>query len=197
MPQLDDIKPQLDDIDLAESCLGGDQQDCNSLFDRHRQVLFIYIKKKVGDHEVARDLTQETLLRAYRGLRDFEWDSSFKTWLFSIAINQFRDYHRRKHALKRLGDEVPFGIEEDIDKNLRGDIEALIEKKEKMDKVNAGIQQLPKRQREILQLTQKGLNYNEIVHKLKISRIAVGTNKTEALKNLRAILKKIKKDKKK
>ncbi len=200
MPQLDDIEPQ-DDRDLAESCLKGVQKHCKRLFNKHHNILFVYIKVRVGDGEDAKDLTQETMLRAYRGLEGFSWDSSFKTWLFSIAKNQCIDYVRRKQAKKRTGNEIRIeandGMADIIDESIKSDSHAIIEKKEAMDIVNAAIRQLPKRQREVLQLRQQGFSYDQIKDKLKIKKSSVGTNLTAALKNLKALLEKHYKDKNK
>lgn len=55
-----------------------------------RRMCCVYLR----DEELARDATQETFLKAYRGLDRFRGESSERTWLMSIAINTCRDMRR-------------------------------------------------------------------------------------------------------
>ncbi len=54
---------------------------------RHQDRLYGVILRLVADSERARDLTQETFLKAYRGLRGFTGNSAFYTWIYRIARN--------------------------------------------------------------------------------------------------------------
>jgi RNA polymerase sigma-70 factor (ECF subfamily) len=49
-----------------------------------------------GDHALADDLAQETLIEAYRSLRGFQGGAKFNTWLLGIAYNRFRGHLRRR-----------------------------------------------------------------------------------------------------
>lgn len=49
-----------------------------------------------GDEETARDLAQEAMVKALVGFRRYRGDSAFRTWLFAIAANLYRDSRRRK-----------------------------------------------------------------------------------------------------
>ncbi len=49
------------------------------------EPLLRYLERNVGQHVVAEDLLQETLIRIARGLADFEGRAALKTWAFSIA----------------------------------------------------------------------------------------------------------------
>jgi len=52
--------------------------------------------RMVGRRDVAEDLMQETLLRAFRGLDAYRPEGKFRAWLFRIAANQARDWIRRR-----------------------------------------------------------------------------------------------------
>ena len=52
--------------------------------------------RMVGRRDVAEDLMQETLLRAFRGLDAYRPEGKFRAWLFRIAANQARDWIRRQ-----------------------------------------------------------------------------------------------------
>ncbi|HEY0847956.1 MAG TPA: RNA polymerase sigma factor [Noviherbaspirillum sp.] len=66
-----------------------------------------YLRRLVGDHAVADDLLQETLLRVARALPGFDARASLKTWAFSIATNAAADYFRKpEHRLKIVAIEA-------------------------------------------------------------------------------------------
>ncbi len=66
------------------------------------QPLLRYLERYVGDHAVAEELRQETLVRMSKGLASFEGRSSVKTWAFSIASHVAADYLRRPGAKTRI-----------------------------------------------------------------------------------------------
>lgn len=69
-------------------------------YDDHGEAVFTYILMMVRDYQLAEDLTQETFVKAYRHLDQFQYQSSSKTWLFRIAKNATKDYFRKKNPLK-------------------------------------------------------------------------------------------------
>jgi len=78
---------------------------------RQRLVAFaprVYglLVRLVGHRETAEDLTQETLLRAFRGLRTYRPKGKFRAWLFRIATNAARDWLRRQPREPALGLEM-------------------------------------------------------------------------------------------
>ena len=78
---------------------------------RQRLVAFaprVYglLVRLVGHRETAEDLTQETLLRAFRGLRTYRPEGKFRAWLFRIATNAARDWLRRQPREPALGLEM-------------------------------------------------------------------------------------------
>ena len=58
-------------------------------------ALLGYLRRYVGDHDLARDLLQETLLRISRALPGFEGRSELRTWAFSIATRVAADHFRQ------------------------------------------------------------------------------------------------------
>ena len=65
-----------------------------SLAEEHRAALLRLCYKMTGSHEEAEDLVQETLLKAYTHIAEFELRSSLSTWLFRIATNACLDHQR-------------------------------------------------------------------------------------------------------
>src|SRR4028118_616588 len=67
------------------------------LVDRYQGQVLRYLARHTGDHELAADLTQETLLDAYRRLERYHPDRPFAAWLFRIAhYNLLREWRRQR-----------------------------------------------------------------------------------------------------
>lgn len=58
-----------------------------------------------GNEEDARDLSQETFIRAYKGIPRFRGECSFFTWLYRILVNSFRSWLRAKPHLVAVADD--------------------------------------------------------------------------------------------
>jgi RNA polymerase sigma-70 factor (ECF subfamily) len=81
---------------LLERARAGDKDAFGLLAEEHRQALQRLCFKMTGSPEEAEDLVQETLLKAYTKIADFELRSSLSTWLFRIATNACLDSKRGK-----------------------------------------------------------------------------------------------------
>lgn len=87
------------DQELVEEYLSGDEGAFELLAKRHLKGVYSFILRFVGDAEATEDLTQETFLKAWKGLKSYNpQKSSPKTWLLRIARNSAIDFMRkRKH----------------------------------------------------------------------------------------------------
>ena len=88
------------DARLLEQARKGDQAAFGDLVLRYERRLISVILRFVRDVELARDLAQETFLRAYERLEQFDPSRRFGPWLFRIGVNLTLDYLRRR---KRRG----------------------------------------------------------------------------------------------
>jgi len=79
---------------LLERARTGDRDAFGALAEEHREALLRLCYKMTGSHEEAEDLVQETLLRAYQHIAEFELRSSVSTWLHRIATNACLDQQR-------------------------------------------------------------------------------------------------------
>ncbi len=75
------------DESVLKAVREGDSEAFGTLVIRYEDFIFSLISSMVGSREMAKDITQEVFLRAYRSIRRFEQRSSFKTWLYRIAYN--------------------------------------------------------------------------------------------------------------
>jgi RNA polymerase sigma-70 factor, ECF subfamily len=81
-------------LGLLERAKAGDKDAFGALAEEHRDALLRLCFKMTGSHEEAEDLVQETLLKAYRHIAEFELRASLSTWLFRIATNACLDHQR-------------------------------------------------------------------------------------------------------
>jgi RNA polymerase sigma-70 factor (ECF subfamily) len=95
---------ELSDIDLvtlAKAARSGAAFE--ALVRRHQAPLRAFLIRMTGDAALADDLAQEALIKAYRGLDGFRGGSSFRSWLFAIAMREAA-MARRKNAVRRMAD---------------------------------------------------------------------------------------------
>lgn len=96
----------LDDKHLVTLTQKGDPEAFSPLVSKYQHRLYTHIHGRVKDPETAKDLTQETWLRAYRAIKIFRGESSFSSWLYRIAENVCIDYFRKQKHKHDL-DSVP------------------------------------------------------------------------------------------
>jgi RNA polymerase sigma-70 factor, ECF subfamily len=84
------------DEELVARALGGDSSSFNELIHRWERPIYALAYRQIGREDDARDVCQETFLRAYRALNGFRGQAKFSSWLYRIALNLCRDWLRRE-----------------------------------------------------------------------------------------------------
>lgn len=98
---------------LVEAARRGDSEAFGVLVKRYERRLIRVVGRFVNDHEMARDLAQETFLRAYQRLDRFDPSRRFGPWLFRVGVNLTLDHLRRRKRRGRwalftdMGRETP------------------------------------------------------------------------------------------
>ena len=80
--------------EFLENLKAGDAEAFDQLVVRYSADVYAFLVRLTEDAEEARDLTQETFLRALKAVKNFRGDADLKTWLFRIAINESRNRFR-------------------------------------------------------------------------------------------------------
>jgi len=94
------------DEELAGRLARGDETALRELLRRYEGPLSSFIYRQTGGHEVE-DIFQETWWRVVRHSARFDPTRRFSTWLFQIAVNLCRDWHRRvASGTQELGDDL-------------------------------------------------------------------------------------------
>jgi len=85
---------------LIEQAQSGDRMAFEELIRRHDREILRLAFHMLGNREEAREVFQETFLKAYRSLSRFRFESSFYTWIYRIATNVGLDHLRKRQTLK-------------------------------------------------------------------------------------------------
>lgn len=74
----------------------GDPDGFYNLIKPYQNRLYTFLLRLSGNREDAEELLQDTFMRIYRNLSRFDGRASFQTWIYTIAMNQFKSYRRKK-----------------------------------------------------------------------------------------------------
>jgi RNA polymerase sigma-70 factor (ECF subfamily) len=89
-----------DDHEIVAKAQAGDIEAVGTLYERHSDWVYRYALRRVGDPEVARDLLQDTFLKALESLPRFKLGHNFGAWLNGITKHVVADYLRRYYRWK-------------------------------------------------------------------------------------------------
>ncbi|MEI6222349.1 MAG: RNA polymerase sigma factor [bacterium] len=90
---------------LVRQAKAGDEHAFISLYHHFLPMVFGYCYQRIGHQQQAEDVVAEIFLGAVKGLKSFDGDSSFKTWLFSIAKFKLADFWRKHDVIDFLDEE--------------------------------------------------------------------------------------------
>ncbi|MEJ5251351.1 MAG: sigma-70 family RNA polymerase sigma factor [Chthonomonadetes bacterium] len=159
------IAPLDEDILLVRQCGDGDPVAFEKLHRKYVRLVYSVVYRMVPGEE-AHDLTQEVFIRAFKNIRSFRGDSSFRAWLLRIAhnlcCNRLRDMKRQSaESLEEMAERENGGYEPASDE----DLQAHVEREELQRKVREVLARLPEDYRTMLILRDfEQLSYEEISH---------------------------------
>jgi RNA polymerase sigma-70 factor (ECF subfamily) len=158
----------------------------------HLDAVYNAALRLAGNPDDAKDLLQDTILRAYRFFDQFTPDSNCRAWLLTILYNNFRNYLRRcsTHPVMALTQEVAERTEAgfELDGNCR-DPEQLVAQRWIGRRLEAAINALPVEFREAMMLVDvQELSYPEVARVLDIPLGTVKSRVSRARSLLRASL---------
>ncbi len=90
------------DASVVEMVRRGDRDAFGILVQRYERRLLSVLGRFVSDWDLARDLSQETFLRAFERLDQFDPSRRFGPWLFQIGVNLALDFSRKKNKKRKL-----------------------------------------------------------------------------------------------
>jgi RNA polymerase sigma-70 factor, ECF subfamily len=152
------------DEELVARSIGGDADSFNELVLRWERPIYALAYRTIGREEDARDVCQETFLRAFRALPGFRGQAKFSSWLYRIALNLCRDWVRRERRAPVV--QPPEGVdlmELAAAAEPSESIEDLVARKDLSRAVERAMTLLPEEQRTAIVLKEyHGLTFQEI-----------------------------------
>jgi RNA polymerase sigma-70 factor (ECF subfamily) len=165
---------------LIAQSVAGDEQACTDLVAAHQRMVYQLSLHLLGDHNEALDLSQEVFLQVFRVLPRFRGQSSLRTWIYRIVVNQAKNrqrWWRRRHraAQVSLDEHIEHHGEFSSDGN-GAQPDRVFSQRELASRLKEALLTLPFDQRTAIVLREiDGLSYEEIAFS---QGVAVGTVKS-------------------
>ncbi len=158
------------EFEQLKRALQGDPQAFSELIEAYQTPVFNLCYRMLGDPNEAEDAAQETFLRAYKGIRRYDSQRSFSTWILSIAAHYCIDQIRRRRFTSLSYDEMP---QLDPPDTAPGPESALMmgEDQQKVKKMLATLN--PQDRAAVVMRYWYDLSYEEIADALKLTVSAV------------------------
>jgi RNA polymerase sigma-70 factor (ECF subfamily) len=178
------------DEELVARSINGDADSFNQLILRWERPIYALAYRTIGREEEARDIVQETFLRAFRALPGFKGQAKFSSWLYRIALNLCRDWIRKQRRTPTVN--APEGvdlIELASEQGPVESIEELVSRRELSAAVAEAMKRLPEEQRTAIVLKEyHGLTFQEIAELQGCPLSTVKTRLYQGLSVLRRTL---------
>ena len=185
----------LPDEELIEKTLAGKTRAYDELIRRHSRKLNAMLIQMLNSEADAYDVAQESFLKAFHSLRYFKGNSSFYTWLYSIALNNARNFLRkrkRERSYSLDNDEKGNPLEKDselADGNLEADPIRKAQVNDLRGKLARAISQLSPAHQEVVNLCDiQGLSYPQIAKLINISEGTLRSRLHYAHRQLQGLL---------
>jgi RNA polymerase sigma-70 factor, ECF subfamily len=175
----------LSDSEVVNRVRGGDLELFEVLMRRHNGRLYRAIRSILRDEAQTEDVMQESYVRAYAGLKDFEGRSQFSTWLIQIGVNEAIARSRHSRLSPVQNDDL---ATLDVPAKTH-DPERQVSAHQLMGLLEKAVDELPAGYREVFVMRQvEGLSVAETAEALSLSEEAVKTRAFRAHERLRTQL---------
>ncbi len=183
---------ELNDQDLVQAYIKGDQSAIETLINRHRSKVYTYILLTIKNQQLAEDLFQETFIKVIQSLRGGKYKDNgrFLSWVIRIAHNLIIDHFRKEKQMNSVSNDDSevdlFNSKKFSDNN----IEEVIVHSQIKSELRSLINELPADQREVVLLRHYGeLSFKEIADQTDVSINTALGRMRYALINLRKLIK--------
>jgi RNA polymerase sigma-70 factor (ECF subfamily) len=161
-----------DDASLVSAALAGESRAFTELMRRHKEPIYRFIRRYVGDADEAYDLTQETLVAAWSRLNSFDASRALAVWLRRIALNKCRDWSRRRQVRSFFFRAAP--LDAATDRLVANDDTSDPSDQQRLGALDQAIAALPPQLKEPLLLTYfDGLSHQSAAEALGLTAKAV------------------------
>ncbi|MCK4251426.1 sigma-70 family RNA polymerase sigma factor [candidate division WOR-3 bacterium] len=172
---------ELSDNELVKLVQAGEAEPFDELVRRHQVKIHDLCYKMLRNYDDAKDLAQETFLKAYRKINKFAGRSKFSTWLYRIAVNNCLNFIKKQRPTEELFEEITSSGKDDPVQKYKS--------KKFREMIKRTVAKLPEVQRAVFTLrTLEDLSYQEVSEILRKPVSTIKVNHHLAVKNLRNYL---------
>jgi RNA polymerase sigma-70 factor (ECF subfamily) len=175
------------DEELVALSAQGDRDSFNQLVLRWERPVYALAYRTIGREEDARDVCQETFLRAFRALPAFRGEAKFSSWLYRITLNLCRDWVRRQRRAPVV--QAPEGVDLNelaAAREPSESIEDLVARRDLAQRVEQAMAALSTDQRTAIVLKEyHGMTFQEIADLLECPLSTVKTRLYQGMTALR------------
>jgi len=186
------LSPMVFDSDTEPPGKVAEAPSFEELFNHYHSLVYGIGLKFTGNQEDAEDVTQEVFTKVWRSLRDFNYNSSLKTWIYRITLNTCIDHSRKPWKKHQPNGTPDKDLEQSEQDRLPSDEESAESKllvKETVARVRKAITGLRPHLKAVLVLKDlEGMSYNEISSVLGLSLGTISSRLNRARKSLQAAL---------
>ena len=173
---------------LVQRCASGEEAAYSELVGDHQRMVVQLAVNLLGDRDEALDLSQEVFLKVFRTIHRFRGQSSLRTWIYRIAVNQARNRHRfwrRRHRGDQVSLDAHVAAHGEFLSGGLSRPDRVLDQKELASRLQSALDNLPFDQRTAIVLREvDGLSYDEIAFSLGV---AVGTVKSRLTRARQAL----------
>jgi RNA polymerase sigma-70 factor (ECF subfamily) len=174
---------------LVQRCAAGDEIAFAELVGEHQRMVVQLAVNLLGDRDEALDLSQEVFLRVFKTIHRFRGQSSLRTWIYRIAVNQARNRHRfwrRRRRADQVSLDAHVAAHGEIASGREAGPDRILAQKELAMRLQRALDRLPFDQRTAIVLREiDGLSYDEIAYSLGVALGTVKSRLTRARQALR------------
>jgi RNA polymerase sigma-70 factor, ECF subfamily len=172
------------DDQLVERVKNGDSLAFEELVLRYQKPIYYFVLRILRHPLEAEDTVQKMFLLAYQNIKGFRSESTFKTWLYRIAVNQCNNFFRQNKNREFTSiEELPVA-------DLRADQEGEVAEKETLDSLRKAVERLPYKQRMVVTLRiYQELSFEEIGAALTMRANSAKVNFHHAMEKLKKLMK--------
>jgi len=179
------LKERDTDIELIEKLRIGDVDAFDLVYQRYAGKLYAFSLKYLKSKEESEELVQSVFLKVWENQKNLKKDTSFKSYLFTIAYNEICNLFRRRKYQQNLITKI-----ETESSEASGETEDQIEFQFVLEQVDQIIARLPEKQKTIfLKSRQEGKSTKEIADEFGLSPGTIDNYISESLKFIRTNLK--------
>jgi RNA polymerase sigma-70 factor (ECF subfamily) len=174
----------LTDDELVEQAKNGDTLAFEELVLRYQKPVYYFVLRMLKNPSDAEDAVQKIFLLVFQNIKGFRADSTFKTWLYRIGINQCNNFFRQsKNREFTPVEEIPVA-------DLRADQEEDLSEKEIVASLRKAVDRLPYKQKMVVTLRiYQELSFEEIGKALNIRANSAKVNFHHAMEKLKSWMK--------